>query len=64
LTVRASTLAAMPLASTPPFTVCPTKRTPAGTRTTKSTRTSLSRTFERPPEPGSQVFGFDWSGLG
>ena len=44
LTVSASASALSPLASIPPLTVRPTKRTPAGTLTRNSTFTSFSRT--------------------
>ena len=43
-------------ASTLPFTVAPRKRTPSGTRTVKSTRTSLFRVLVWSFSPGSQVF--------
>ncbi len=56
-TVVASASAAMPDAEMPPFTVFPTKRTPAGTLTRNSTLTSLSFTFMRPPSPGAHVLG-------
>src|SRR5207247_232765 len=55
-TVFASTSPERSAAATSPFTVFPRNRTPAGTRTVKSTVTSLSRTFMWPPSPASQVF--------
>src|SRR6266566_4303456 len=55
-TVFACTSLARLAASTSPFTVVPTNRTSAGTRTVKSTVTSLSCTFMWPPSPASQVF--------
>ena len=57
LTVWASASAVMPLASMPPLTVRPTKRTPAGTFTRNSTFTSLSRTLIRPASPGLHSLG-------
>ncbi len=57
-TVRALTSALMPRASTLPFTVCPVKRTPWGTFTTKSTLTSLRWVLMCPPEPGSHRFSW------
>src|SRR2546430_2981012 len=55
-TVVASTSLDPTAASTSPFTVFPRNRTPAGTRTVKSTVTSLSRTFMLPSSPASHVF--------
>src|SRR5207245_5598214 len=55
-TVVASTSLERFAASTLPFTVAPRKRTPSGTRTVKSTRTSLFRVLVWSCSPGSQVF--------
>src|SRR5258708_15408602 len=52
LTVWPSVSASSDLASTWPFTVLPTNRTPLGRRTVKSTFTSLLSEFEGLPAPG------------
>ena len=56
LTVFASTSLARLPASTSPFTVLPMNFTPSGTRTVKSTLTSLSCVLMCPPSPGSHRF--------
>ena len=56
-TVYASASAGSAFAWMLPFTVRPTKRMPAGTRTVKSTFTSLSFAFMRPLSPGRHSLG-------
>src|SRR6266566_4388388 len=55
-TVVASTFAPTPSASTWPLTVRAESSTPAGTRTVKSTTTSLWSVLDWPPPPGVQSF--------